>query len=137
MRHFLVPQMRPWSWQAFLFGVTVVAASAALQGGVCVVLGAQLYFAAFLPSIFIVAMFAGAPAAVLAVLLTIPLVWWAFMPPFFEFNPLTSAHADAINLFLLFSVLLVGLADLCRRTMAIVSSDGLKPADDSTATNPR
>jgi hypothetical protein len=130
-----VPQMRPWSWQAFLFGVTVVVASAALQGA-CVVLGAHLYFATFLPSIFIVGVFAGAPAAVFAVVLTIPLVWWAFMPPFFEFNPLTIAHADAINLFLLFSVLLVGLADLCRLTMAIVSRGGLKPADDSAATNP-
>jgi hypothetical protein len=131
---FLVPQMRTWSWQAFLLGFFVVAASAALQG-VCVALGARLYFAGFLPSIFVVGVLAGAPAAVFAILLTIPLVWWAFMPPFFEFSPLTSAYADSINLFLLFSMLLTGLADLCRQTTMMVSRGGLKRADDKAATN--
>jgi K+-sensing histidine kinase KdpD len=131
---FWVPQMRPWSWQAFLLGFVVVAVSAALQAG-CVALGLKLYFAAFLPSIFIVGILAGAPAAVFAILLSIPLVWWAFMPPFFQFTQLTSTYADSINLFLLFSVLLTGLADLCRQTMAIVSRGGLKRAEENAATN--
>ena len=126
---FWVPQMRPWSWQAFLFGFIVVAASAALQGA-CVALGAGLYFAAFLPSIFVVGILAGAPAAAFAILLTIPVVWWAFMPPFFQFSALTSAYADSINLFLLFSVLLTGFADLCRQTMTIVSRGRLKRVED-------
>lgn len=132
---FWIPQMRPWSWQAFLLGLAVVTASAALQGA-CVALGARLYFAAFLPSIFLVGILAGAPAAVFAILLSIPLVWWAFMPPFFEFNQLTSTYTDSINLFLLFSVLLTGLADLCRQTMTIVSG-GPKRADENAATNPQ
>jgi K+-sensing histidine kinase KdpD len=131
---FWVPQMRPWSWQAFLLGFLVVAVSAVLQAG-CVALGLKLYFAAFLPSIFIVGILAGAPAAVFAILLSIPLVWWAFMPPFFQFTQLTSTYADSINLFLLFSVLLTGLADLCRQTMAIVSRGGLKRAEENAATN--
>ena len=131
---FGVPLLRPWSWQAFLLGFVVVAASAALQG-VCVALGAKLYFAAFLPSIFVVGLVAGAPAAVFAALLTVPLVWWAFMPPFFEFSPLTSAYADSINLFFLLAVLLIGLADLCRQTAAIVSRGGLKSTSESAATN--
>ena len=130
---FGVPQMRPWSWQAFLLGFVVVTASAALQG-TCVALGARLYFAAFLPSIFVVGILAGAPAAVFAIVLSIPVVWWAFMPPFFEFTQLTSTYADSINLFLLFSVLLTGLADLCRQTMTIVSHGGPKGADELTAT---
>ena len=131
---FWVPQMRPWSWQAFLLGFLVVAVSAVLQAG-CVALGLKLYFAAFLPSIFIVGILAGAPAAVFAILLSIPLVWWAFMPPFFQFTQLTSTYADSINLFLLFSVLLTGLADLCRQTMAIVSRGGLTRAEKNAATN--
>ena len=130
---FSVPRIRPWSWQAFLLGFIVVAVSAVVQAG-CVALGAKLYFAAFLPSIFLVGVLAGAPAAVLAIFLTIPLVWWGFMPPFFEFSPLTSAYADSINLFVLFSVLLTGLADLCRQTMLIVGSKSLNRADDGAAT---
>jgi K+-sensing histidine kinase KdpD len=115
---FFVPQMRPWSWQAFVLGFAVVAVATAVQG-VCVLLGAELYFAAFLPGIFAVGMLAGIPAAAFAILLTIPLVWWAFMPPFFEFSALTSTYAHDINLFFLFGVLLTGLGDLCRLTMAI------------------
>ncbi len=129
-----VPRVRPWSWQAFLLGVVLVAASAGLQG-ICVALGAKLYFAAFVPSIFVVGILAGVPAAAFTALLTIPLVWWAFMPPFFEVSPLTSADADSINLFFLLAVLLIGLADLCRETMAIINRGGLKPSGESTATN--
>ncbi len=129
-----VPRVRPWSWQAFLLGFGIVAASAALQGA-CVALGAKLYFAAFVPSIFIVAILAGAPAAAFAALLTVPLVWWAFMPPFFEVSPLTSADADSINLFFLLAVLLIGLADLCRETMTINSRGRLEPSGEGAATN--
>lgn len=78
---------------------------------------------------------AGAPAAVFAALLTVPLVWWAFIPPFFQFMPLSSAGADSINLFCLLAVLLIGLADLCREMMAMISRGGLKPSGESTATN--
>ena len=133
---FGVPRVRPWSWQAFLLGFAIVAVSAAVQG-ICVALGAKLYFAAFIPSIFLVGILAGAPAAAFAVMLIIPLVWWAFMPPFFEFSPLTSDYTDSINLFFLLAVLLIGLADLCRATMAIISRGGLKPSGESAATNPQ
>ena len=131
---FGVPRMRPWSWQAFLLGFAVVAASAVVQGA-CVALGAKLYFATFIPSIFLVGILAGAPAAAFAALLTIPLVWWAFMPPFFEFSPLTAAYTDSINLFFLLAVLLIGLADLCRATMSIVRRGGLRPSGKGAATN--
>lgn len=128
-----VSQLRPWSWQAFLLGFVVVAASAALQGA-CVALGAKLYFAAFLPGLFVLGLLAGAPAAAFAALLTIPLVWWAFIPPFFEFTPLSSANTDSINLFCLLAVLLIGLADLCREMMAMISR-GPKRSGGSAATN--
>lgn len=129
-----VPRVRPWSWQAFLLGFVVVAASAAIQGA-CVALGAKLYFAAFLPSLFVLGVVAGAPAAMFAALLTIPVVWWAFIPPFFEFTALSSANADSINLFCLLAVLLIGLADLCRASMTINSRGRLKSSAKSPATN--
>ncbi len=122
-------QIRPWSWQAFVLGFVVVATSALVQG-MCVALGAQLYFAAFLPAIFLVGLLAGAPAAAFAILLVIPLVWWAFMPPFFQFSTLTRADAESIKLFFLLSVLVAGIADLCRQTMVIVRRGGLKPVDE-------
>lgn len=133
---FGVPRVRPWSWQAFVLGLIVVAISAVLQG-ICVALGAKLYFAAFLPGLFVLGLIAGVPAAAFATLLTIPLVWWAFMPPFFEFNALTRANADSINLFCLLAVLVIGLADLCRETLAMVGRGGVKRPGESAATNPQ
>lgn len=133
---FGVPRVRPWSWQAFLLGLVVVAMSAVLQG-ICVALGAKLYFVAFLPGLFVLALVAGVPAAAFATLLTVPLVWWAFIPPFFQFTALTIANADSINLFCLLAVLLIGLADLCRETMTIIRSGGLKGSGESAATNPQ
>ncbi|MDN3276915.1 hypothetical protein QWJ07_21815 [Frankia sp. RB7] len=129
-----VPRVQPWSWQAFLLGFVVVVASAALQGA-CVALGAKLHFAVFLPCLFVLGIVAGAPAAVFAALLTVPLVWWAFIPPFFEFTPLSSANADSINLFCLLAVLLIGLGDLCRASMTINSRGRLKSSGKSPATN--
>ena len=129
-----VPRVRPWSWQAFLLGFVSIAVSAALQG-VCVALGAKLYFATFLPGLFVLCLVAGAPAAIFAALLTVPLVWWAFMPPVFEISPLTPADADSINLFFLLAVLLIGLADLCRKAMTIISRGGLKAPGEGAATN--
>jgi hypothetical protein len=129
-----VPRVRPWSWQAFLLGFIVVGVSAVLQG-ICVALGAKLYFAAFLPSLFVLGFVAGAPAAAFAALLTVPLVWWAFIPPFFQFTPLSSANADSVNLFCLLAVLLIGLADLCRETMTIIGRGGLKSQRDGAVTN--
>lgn len=131
---FGVPRVRPWSWQAFLLGFVVVAVSAAIQGA-CVALGAKLYFAAFLPSLFVLGVVAGAPAALFAALLTIPVVWWAFIPPFFAFTALSSANADSINLFCLLAVLLIGLADLYRASMTINSRGGLKASGEGRATN--
>ncbi len=133
---FGVPRMRPWSWQAFLLGLMVVAMSAVLQG-ICVALGVKLYFAMFLPGLFMLALVAGAPSAAFAALLTIPLVWWAFMPPFFEFTTLTSGNADSINLFCLLAVLVIGLADLCRQTMTITRSGGLKGSGEGAVSNPQ
>ncbi len=132
---FCVPQIRPWSWQAFLLGSLVIVISALVQA-VCVAFGAQLYFATFLPAIFIVGLLAGAPAATFVMLLAIPLVWWAFMPPFFVFTALTRSDAEAIKLFFLLGVLVMGVADLCRQMLVIARrGGGLKPADKGVAPN--
>jgi hypothetical protein len=74
---------------------------------------------------------AGAPAAALVVFVTVPLVWWAFIPPFFEFNPLVAVHIDAITMFLFLSLLLIFLADACRGTVALLKA-GMSSRDAGT-----
>ena len=112
---------QPWSARAFALGFVIVLASTAVQA-LLVLSGLQLYFATFLPAVFLAALLVGIPSAALVVLVTVPLVWWAFIPPFFEFNPLVTAHVDAITMFLFISLLLIFLADACRQSMVLLKA---------------
>jgi K+-sensing histidine kinase KdpD len=105
-------QLRPWSPSAFLAALLVIAFAAAMQE-VFVSFGATLCFAAFVPAILIASLLAGTPAGLFATLLTIPIVWWAFMPPYFEFNPLTTADYDNFSIFVLASLLAIWFSRLC------------------------
>lgn len=97
-------------------GVLVVLSG--LAQFVMVALGAKLYFVAFLPAVFLAGLLAGWPAAAAAAMFTLPVVWWAFMPPFFEFGPLTRADCEAIKVFLFCSALLAMLSDLGQQMLA-------------------
>ena len=116
-------RLRPWSGGAFLIAVFVLVASTGLQV-LFVALGAKPYFATFFPAVFAAGFLAGTPAAVFVALFAVPLVWWGFIPPLFEFNALTLAHIDAIKLFSLLSVLLIFLADVCRQSVAVLRISG-------------
>ena len=112
--------LRLWRWSvgAIPLGVSAVVASAVVQS-LLVASGAQLYFATFLPAVFLAGLLAGPSAAALVILLTVPLVWWAFMPPYFEFNPLLASHIDAIMMFLFLGLMLIFFADVCREITAL------------------
>jgi len=122
MRRLMLAQ--PWSARALALGLVIVLVSAAVQA-LLVVSGLQLYFATFLPAVFLAALLAGMPAAALVVLVT---VWWAFIPPFFQFNPLIAAHVNAITMFLFLSLLLIFLADACRQSMVLLRATAAREA---------
>ena len=112
-------RVRPWSPQAFLVAAATLLLAASIQEAL-VVFGTPLYFAAFFPAILLASFVAGAPAGIFAMVLTVPLVWWAFMPPYFEFNPLTAAEYDRIMMFVLGSSLVISFANLCREALALL-----------------
>jgi len=64
--------------------------------------GMSLYFATFLPAILLTALLAGVPAAAFSTVSSVVIVWWAFIPPVFEFSALTRAELHAMTLFVLF-----------------------------------
>lgn len=130
---FSLPQFRPWSLRAYLFAFAVVLFAAGCEA-TCLRLGFDPYFLVFLTGIFVVGIVAGAPAAAFATLVIIALTWWAFIPPVFQFSTLTMAHAHAINLFFLFSVLVIGFADLCRETMVIFGRAETRRSHENAAT---
>jgi K+-sensing histidine kinase KdpD len=112
-------KVRPWSPSAFLAALLVIALAAGMQE-LLVSFGTRLYFATFFPAILIASLLGGAPAGAFAAAVTIPIVWWAFMPPYFEFNPLTAADYDQIVNFLLCSSLLICFSQLYREALALL-----------------
>ena len=114
-------RVQPRWADAFALGLVAVLIAAAAQG-LLFHFGIRLYFATFLPAVFFAGLLAGVPAAVLVVAVTVPLVWWAFIPPYFEFIPLAAVDVDAITMFLLLSLLLIFLADGCRAAIALLDA---------------
>jgi K+-sensing histidine kinase KdpD len=113
-------RVRPWSAGAFALGLLAVVAATAIQT-VLFQFGIELWFAVFLPAVFFAALFAGLPAGVLVVVITVPLVWWAFIPPVLEFSSLRPVDITAITAFLFSSLFLIFLADGCRAAVALLS----------------
>ena len=111
--------LRPWSLPAFGTAFIAVIFAATMQE-VLESFGTTPYFAAFVPAILVVSLLGGAPAGTFATLLTIPIVWWTFMPPHFEFNPLTPAEYDHFVVFLLVSSLMICFAHLVREALGLI-----------------
>jgi K+-sensing histidine kinase KdpD len=112
-------KVKPWSPSAFLAALLVIALAAGMQE-VLVSFGSKQCFATFFPAILVASLLGGAPAGAFAVLVTVPIVWWAFMPPYFEFNPLTAEDYDQILNFLLCSSLLICFSQLYREALALL-----------------
>jgi H+/Cl- antiporter ClcA len=111
-------KLKPWSLSTFMAAFLAVVFAATMQE-VLASFGATLYFAAFFPAILMASLLGGVPAGIFAAVLAIPIVWWAFMPPIFEFNPLTPADYDSFAIFLLCSSLLICFSHLYREALAI------------------
>jgi hypothetical protein len=84
--------------------------------------GMMPYFAGFIPAILVASLLGGAPAGIFAAALAIPIVWWAFMPPYFQFNPLTAADYDSFASFLLVSSLTICFSHLYREALHLMRS---------------
>jgi K+-sensing histidine kinase KdpD len=114
----VILRVRPWSPSAFLAAVLAIALAASVQE-MFAVMGAKLYFASFFPAILIVSLVAGAPAGIFATLLTIPIVWWAFMPPYFEFEAISVENYHRFAMFVLGSALVISFANLYREALTL------------------
>lgn len=106
-------RLNPWSPQALLVALTGLAVAVAIRM-VLASFGMPLYFSTFLPIILAISLIAGAPAGAFTALSAVVIVWWAFMPPVFEFSPLGHDDIDRFQLFLLGVSVLIWFSHLCR-----------------------
>jgi len=111
-------RLKPWSLASLLVAVAALAAAIVLRV-VLAELGMSLYFATFLPAILVTALLAGVPAAAFTSVSSVVIVWWAFIPPVFEFSPLTRGEIHAITLFVLSTALLIWFGHLFRTGLRI------------------
>lgn len=106
-------RVKPWSLEALLVAVAALAAAIGMRVALAE-FGMPLYFATFLPAILATSLLAGIPAAVFSAVSAVIIVWWAFMPPVFEFSPLTRSELHTFTLFVLSMSLLIWFGHLCR-----------------------
>jgi len=106
-------RLNPWSPQALLVALAGLAVAIALRAALAE-FGLPLYFSTFIPVIVAISLIAGAPAGAFTALATVAIVWWAFLPPVFEFSQLDHDDIDRFQLFLLAVSVLIWFSHLCR-----------------------
>ena len=106
-------RLNPWSLPALLVALIGLALAIALRM-VLASFGLPLYFGTFFPIILATSLIAGVPAGVFTALSAVVIVWWAFMPPVFEFSPLGHDDIDRFELFLLSVSVVIWFSHLCR-----------------------
>jgi hypothetical protein len=106
-------RLNPWSLPALLVALAGLVLAIALRM-VLASFGLPLYFGTFFPIILAISLIAGVPAGVFTALSAVVIVWWAFMPPVFEFSPLTPDIVDRFRLFLLGVSVVIWFSHLCR-----------------------
>ena len=106
-------RLKPWSLQALLVAIAGLGVAVALRMALAS-FGVPLYFSTFIPVILVISLLAGAPAGAFTALSAVVVVWWAFMPPVFEFSPLDKDDIDRFQLFLLGVSVVIWFSHLCR-----------------------
>ena len=112
-------RIRPLSPSSFAVALFALLLATSMQV-LFTSLGTTLYFAPFFPAIFAASLLAGVPAGTFTAGFTVPIVWWAFMPPQFEFNPLTPVDYNSFVLFVLSSSLVIWISHLYREALVIL-----------------
>lgn len=106
-------RLKPWSLPALLVAIAGLGVAIALRMALAS-LGLPLYFSTFIPVILVISLLAGAPAGAFTALSAVVIVWWAFIPPVFEFSPLARDDIDRFQLFLLGVSVVIWFSHLCR-----------------------
>jgi len=112
-------RLRPWSPEAFALALLATIAASVVQEAFASV-GVSLHFTTFFVAIIAVSLVAGAPAGCCVAGIAIPVVWWEFLPPQFEFSPLNGEDYHRFALFLVFSGLAISACSLYREALTIL-----------------
>ena len=113
---------QPLEWKAYALAVVLVGAAAALRFGLSLIEPNILYFAVFYPAILLAALWGGPGPAILATALSLFVVWFGFMPPYFEGGLKDRANVFNLGMFVFSSGLLIWIAQRYRRAMEKITA---------------
>ena len=108
-------------WRALALAVACIGLATVARGAFGWLVGPTLPFATYFPAILLTALSGGALAGIVSILLSVLVVWWAFMPPHFEFQALNLNQLANIALFGFSAGLMVWLAALYRNLLASIA----------------
>jgi two-component sensor histidine kinase len=109
----LVERIRPFSWSALLIAMACLAVATLLRMGFSA-LGVSAFFPSYYPAVLLAALLAGTPAGIGVIVGAILIVWWAFMAPAYQFNPLSAEEIANFMLFAASGGCLVAVSHLYR-----------------------
>jgi len=111
-----VERIRPWSWTALLVVILCVAVATLLRIAFAD-FGLNVLFPSYYPAVLLAALLAGAPAGVGVIVGAIVIVWWAFIPPHYQFSQLSAEQAADLVVFAASSGCLVVMSHLYRNVL--------------------
>jgi two-component sensor histidine kinase len=109
--------IRPWSLEALAFALLALVGATAVRA-IFAHFGATLYFATYFPIVLVVSVFAGVPAGTITAVLSLLVVWWAFIPPYYAFSSLHTSDFANFLLYGISSALIIWLSHLYRTTLS-------------------
>src|SRR5665647_2879011 len=102
--------LRSGSPAAFAFAILCVAAATVLRIAVELVTAEATPFATFYPAILLAALIGGICAGAFATVLSGFVAWWAFVPPRFQWNALSTENIVSLCLFAIAAALIIWAA---------------------------
>jgi len=109
--------VRPNSLGAYAFAGGCIVVGTLLRTAVSWVDPGAAPYTIYFPFIVVIALACGALVALVALIVILLIGWWAFLPPFFAFAPITPRAILNISLFAIASIVTIWLADAYRRAV--------------------
>jgi carboxylesterase len=108
---------------AYTFALGCVVAGTLIRIGFGWLGDIILPFACFYPALLLVSLIGGMEAALVAMILSMVVVGWAFYPPFYSFGPPTQGQIIDMGLFVFAALLSLWLAEKYRRVLPRLRAD--------------
>src|SRR5262245_855176 len=115
--------VRPNSVGGYLFAAACIAVGTALRVAISWVDPGAAPFTVYFPIILVIALLSGAAVALVALAVILIVGWWAFIPPYYEFVPVTPRALLNMSLFALASFVTIWLAEAYRRVVDALRSE--------------